>query len=136
MKLAEKLETATNVITRAEGSDFDRIDFDFEGITLHAFSEKKEKGGHIHLKAQLGRLFYTIEDSDRRTMAIERIKSANRGIDGAYSIDRHSTVHFQSLTGTDEYVVGDHLVKVLTLIILEAEPHLRSIKHHLSIVKK
>lgn len=131
MKLAEKITVASKALAKVEETAFDQLDFDFEGILVKAVSKPSGSGGEVLVSANLGRLYYTAEKADQRTMALERISSTNRGIDGAYRIDRESSVHFESRTATDTFVKGDRLLSALTLIILEAEPHLRGISAHL-----
>ena len=131
MKLAEKIADASGALARADQANFERLEFDFEGMSLHAESVNKSGAGEIIVTATLGRLYFTIENANNRILAIERIRSTNRGIDGAYRIDRDGTVHFECRTATDNHVTGDKLMSALTLIVLEAEPHLRAIHSNL-----
>lgn len=64
-------------------------------------------------------------------MAIERLYSNNRAVDGAYSVDNSGQVLFQCLTKTQEKLVGKALVTAVTTILLQTETHLRTLKSHL-----
>lgn len=132
MKLQNSIENAEGYLEKVEEPAFRQIEFDWEGIHFQAKSlEKASGGGRIELKATLGSLYYTIENATNRAMAIERVYTTNRGIDGAYSISPKGDVSFQSITTTDQIMQGKELMSALTLILLESETHLRALHSHL-----
>ncbi|TNE62072.1 MAG: hypothetical protein EP335_13895 [Alphaproteobacteria bacterium] len=132
MKLQDKLAKVQGHLERLEDPAFDQLDFDWEGIQFHARAEEEhDGGGKIHLSATLGRLYFTVENAAQRAMAIERVYTTNRGIDGAYQISRTGDVRFNSVTLTDQPLTGSALMGALTLILLEAETHLRALRSHL-----
>jgi len=131
MVLQAQIDKATGSLAKLESSQFDRLEFTWEGISFSAASKKLGGGGMITLKADLGRLYFTIENQAERSQAIERIYSTNRGIDGAYHIKSGGLVSFESLTRTSDMKTGENLMSALTLILLEAESHLRVIRTHL-----
>jgi len=131
MQIAQTLEHAEQQLERADDAAFSRLEFCWEGIQFHALSEDKPDGGQIRLRADLGQLYYTIENAMARYQSIELIHSANRGIDGAYAIDKRGTVRFESVTLTDGHLKGVHMMRALTLILLESESHLRALRTYL-----
>ncbi|UTW53799.1 hypothetical protein [Kordiimonas sp. SCSIO 12610] len=132
MKLNDTLEQAQGQLEKLDDAQFDQLDFEWEGIRFHAKSEENHSNGaHIHIQANLGRLFLTVEDPNQRAMAIERLYSTNRGIDSSYSIGDQGKITFESITTTDEKLLGSELMSALTLILLESENHLRALRSHL-----
>ena len=132
MKLYEKLDRVQGHLDSLDNPQFDCIDFEWEGIKFHAVADRDADGaGTIHLSAKLGQLYFTVEDAAQRTMAIERVYATNRGIDGAYRIEKNGHVSFNSVTRTDTQLAGSDLMGALTLILLESETHLRSLRAHL-----
>ena len=131
MKLQDQLDKVESHLQTLEDQKFDQLSFDWEGIRFKASSEDKSDGGLIRLQANLGRLYFTIENSAHRTMAIERLYSNNRSVDGAYSVDANGQVLFQCLTKTNQKLVGKALVTAVTTILLQTETHLRTLKSHL-----
>lgn len=132
MKLSDTLTKAKDQLQSLDDRKFDHLDFDWEGIRFHASADaSKLGGGQIHLKADLGRLYFTVEDSVQRSMAIERLYSTNRQIDGTYAIGKKGDVSFRSVTATDQHLRGANLLSAITLILLEAENHLRALRAHL-----
>lgn len=132
MKLSDTLSKAKDQLETLDDRKFDHLEFDWEGIRFHAAADAhKLGGGQIHLKADLGRLYFTVEDSVQRSMAIERLYSTNRQIDGKYAIGKKGDVSFRSVTKTAEHLKGTHLMSAITLILLEAENHLRALRAHL-----
>ena len=132
MKLDEKLTKAQNQLAALDEMAFDHLEFDWEGIKFHAATDINHSGqGHVHLKASLGRLYFTVENSAQRAMAIERLYTTNRGIDGNYAIGPKGDVSFKSITRTEGQLTGTELMCALTTIILEAENHLRALRSHL-----
>ena len=132
MKLFKTLESVETHISSADEPDFDRIDFDWEDIHFKAHSEVDRNGGfQIRLSANMGRLYFNIEDTAQRAMALERIYNTNRGIDGTYRILSGGMVKFENITHTDEKILGKDLMSALTLILLESETHLRALRSHL-----
>lgn len=133
--LDETLDRIEGHLEAVEAPAFDTLDFDWEGIHFHATSREGAAGASdIRLHGKLGRLFFTIEDPVQRASAIERVYATNRGIDGAYRIDRKGFVHFESVTTTDTVLKGNALMSALTLILLEAETHLRALRSHLKAI--
>ncbi|NVJ70749.1 MAG: hypothetical protein HWE08_10375 [Alphaproteobacteria bacterium] len=132
MKLHESLQKVQGHLESLDEPSFDQIEFDWEGIHFHAVADEGGDGaGLIKLSATLGRLYYTVENAAERTMAIERVYSTNRGIDGAYIINRKGDVSYSSVTRTNQRLRGNDLMGALTLILLEAETHLRALRSHL-----
>ncbi|WP_417456917.1 hypothetical protein [Kordiimonas sp.] len=132
MKLHETLDKVQGHLDSLEDQQFDQIDFEWEGIRFHAVADSANgSGGKIELSAKLGRLYFTVEDAGQRTMAIERVYATNRGIDGAYRIEKNGEVSFRSVTETDAQLTGSALMSALTLILLESETHLRALRSHL-----
>lgn len=132
MKLEQSISQAEQHLEAIDNRQFDHIAFDWEGIRFKAVAEERRDGTcTVRLQAVLGRLFYTIENAAHRAMAIERLYLNNRKIDGAYSIDGNGDVHFNSLTTTQEKLLGDDLLSALTTILLQAETHLRTLRSHL-----
>ncbi|MCJ9429013.1 hypothetical protein [Kordiimonas marina] len=132
MKLQETLAKVQGHLERLDDPTFDKLDFEWEGIQFHASAEEKPDGsGSVRLNATLGRLYFTVEDAAQRTMAIERVYATNRGIDGAYLINKKGEVLFNSVTLTDKQLTGSQLMGALTLILLESETHLRALRSHL-----
>lgn len=136
MKLHESLKRVQGHLDRLEDPAFDQIEFEWEGIHFHAAADAAADGqGLIKLDAKLGRLYFTVENAAERTMAIERVYATNRGIDGAYQIDRKGDVTFRSVTITNQQLQGNDLLGALTLILLEAETHMRALRSHLKPVE-
>ncbi len=132
MKLSDTLTKAKDQLESLDDLKFDHLDFDWEGIKFHASADETPSGeGQVHIKAELGRLYFTVEDALQRSMAIERLYSTNRQIDGAYAIGKKGDVSFRSITKTDKHLKGANLMSALTLILLEAENHLRALRSHL-----
>lgn len=132
MKLHESLEKVKGHLESIEDAAFDQLEFEWEGIHFHAAADETHGGGgKIRLDAKLGRLYFTVENAAERTMAIERVYSTNRGIDGAYKISKKGDVTFHSVTATNQQLKGNDLVGALTLILLESETHLRALRSHL-----
>ena len=130
--LQQTVEQAQSQLERLEERQFDSIDFDWEGIRFHATAKSSINGKPvIHLKAVIGSLFYTVEDGKARSRAISGIYKNNRGIDGSYKLLRSGEVHFESMTRTDDLLRGTDLMSALTLILLEAEPHLLEMRSNL-----
>lgn len=132
MKLSDTLTKAQDQLEALDDLKFDHLEFDWEGIRFHAAADSSHSGGgQIYLKADLGRLYFTVEDSMQRSMAIERLFDTNRQIDGRYEIGKKGDVSFKSITKTEEHLKGTNLMSALTLILLEAESHLRALRAHL-----
>lgn len=132
MKLQDSISKVEGHLQQLEDQQFDHLSFEWEGIRFKAVSEDTRDGSAvIKLKADLGRLYYTIENAAHRTMAIERVYSNNRSIDGAYTVDGNGRIVFRCLTKTNSKLVGKELVLALTTILLQTETHLRTLKSHL-----
>ncbi|GHF27162.1 hypothetical protein GCM10017044_22760 [Kordiimonas sediminis] len=132
MKLSKTIEQAHSHLELVQDSQIEELDFVWEGIKFHAVTSSAPDGtGVVRLSAKLGALYFTIEDSLQRSLAIEKVYSTNRGIDGTYSIERDGTVYFHSVTATQKKMSGKELISAMTLILLEAETHLRGLKAHL-----
>ncbi len=131
MKLHQKLETAKAHLESLEDQGFDRLDFEWEGIKFHAASKSAGGSTCIQLKADLGRLYFTIEDKDQRALALERYYAASRAIDGRYQIGEKGDIHFENVTLTQNHLKGSKLISALTVILLESGNHLRALRSHL-----
>ncbi len=132
MKLQESLDQVESHLKTIDEQQFDHLSFEWEDINFIVAAEQCRDGrAQIRLNANLGQLYYTIENSAHRTMAIEKLYSNNRSVDGAYSINERGDVLFQSLTTTNEKLTGTRLLEALTTILLQAEGHLRALKSHL-----
>lgn len=132
MKLQESLDQVEGHLKTLDDQKFDQLSFEWEGIKFKATAEESRDGGcFVRLTANMGRLFYTIENSEYRSMAIERLYANNRSVDGAYSVDQQGNVIFRSLTSTHHKLAGKELMVALTTIVLQSETHLRSVKAHL-----
>jgi len=132
MKLNQKISQAVQHLDRVENQQFDHLDFEWENIKFQAASTKDVDGtNNIRLKASLGRLHFTVEDKNNRAMALERLFTTNMAIDGTYEIDKKGDINFSNITHTDTHKTGVNLMSALTVILLEAEIHLRALKAHL-----
>lgn len=132
MKLKTKLEKAEKHLASLDEREIEHLDFNWEGISFTASTEISNNGkGEIELSATLGQLFYTIEDSAQRAMALERLFQTNRDIDGVYTISPNGTIGYKSKTECQAPISAQNLMEALTVILLEGENHLRSIKAHL-----
>jgi len=132
MKLSQKIDQANLQLGALEDKAFAGLDFDWEGIKFHVASDTDAAGSHrIQLNATLGRLYFTVEDKNQRAMALDRLFTINRTIDGLYAIGKNGDIHFKSATKTDNRLKGTQLMSALTIILLEAESHLRAIQAHL-----
>ena len=135
MKLNQKVQEALQTLESLEDQAFDHLDFEWEGIKFQAASTISSDGSNgIQLHATLGRLYFTVEDKNQRAMALERLFTANRAIDGAYQIGKKGDIHFRNITKTDTHLTGSKLMSALTVILLEAENHLRALKSHLKAI--
>ncbi len=132
MKLQQEIDRVTLRLQELEGQKFDQLSFEWEGIHFHVMSEQtRGDKAQIHLQANLGRLYFTIENAAQRATAIERLYANNRCIDGAYSVDSDGHVLFQCITHTDEKLAGKDLIVALTTILLQTKSHLTTLKSHL-----
>lgn len=132
MKLQDTIDKVNSRLKALEDRQFDQLSFDWEDIRFHAISEEDADGSsRIRINAELGRLYFTVENAAHRAMAIERLYANNRAIDGAYSVDNNGNVLFQCLTKTSQKMLGNDLLVALTTIILQTETHLRTLKSHL-----
>ena len=132
MKLNEHLSKAETHLDSLGDHEISNFDFNWEGIQFHAAAvENGEGASFITVDGTLGRLFYTIEDKNQRAMAIDQLYSTNRKIDGKYSISPRGDVSFSSVTKTDDTKSGSELMTAVTVILLEAERHLRALRTHL-----
>lgn len=132
MKLNRKLEQAEQQLDSLEEQSFDHLDFEWEGIKFQAASTQNADGSNgIQLKATLGRLYFTVEDQAQRAMALERLFTTNRAIDGTYKIGKKGDIHFRNETKTETHVTGSKLMSALTVILLDSENHLRALRAHL-----
>jgi hypothetical protein len=135
MKLHKKLDEAQKQLESIEEQSFDHLDFEWEGISFQAASTAETAGNaSIHLKATLGRLYFTVEDEAQRAMALERLFTNNRVIDGLYKIDKKGDIHFSNTTKTESHLTGSKFMSALTVILLEAEKHLRALRTHLKAI--
>lgn len=131
-KLQESLDKVEGHLAALDEQQFDHIAFDWEGIHFKAVSEAMRDGtSRVRLNASLGRLYFTIENAANRAMAIERLYSNNRSVDGAYSVGERGDVHFSSITTTPALLRGKDLMAALTTILLQSETHLRTLRSHL-----
>ncbi len=131
MKLQESLDKVQGHLQTLEDQAFVQLEFEWEGIKFHAATECYEDGGKVFLNARMGQLYFTAENAEQRTMAMERIYATNRGIDGKYDISKKGEVSFSSTTLTQHQLKGSELMGALTLILLESETHIRALKSHL-----
>jgi hypothetical protein len=132
MRLNQHLDKAAEQLAALEEQDFDHLDFQWEGIRFQAAATRVSGGASgIQLKATLGRLYFTVEDKTQRAMALERLFTVNRTIDGTYEIGEKGDIHFKSSTRTDGLLKGTNLISALTVILLESENHLRALQSHL-----
>lgn len=132
MELKTKLERAEKHLASLDEQEIEHLDFNWEGISFTANTKTLASGkGQIELSATLGQLFFTIEDPGQRTMALERLFQTNRDIDGVYTISPNGTIHYKSRTECNSRISARNLMEALTVILLEGESHLRSIKAHL-----
>jgi|GEM_PF-1378807 len=132
MKLNTKLTEAQSHLDAIDEQSFDNLDFEWEGIHFNAAAKTNRGGSNsIELKGELGRLYFTVEDKNQRAMALERVFATNRVIDGAYNIGDKGDIQFRSTTQTDDHLAGTALISALTIILLEAEHHLRALRSHL-----
>lgn len=132
MKLQDTIDKVNSRLKALEDRQFDQLSFDWEGIRFHAVSEGRADGSaQIRISADLGRLYFTVENASHRAVAIERLYANNRAIDGAYSVDNNGNVLFQCLTKTPHKMLGNDLLVALTTIILQTETHLLTLKSHL-----
>ena len=130
--LEQSIQTARDRLDSVDAARFDRLDFVWEGIQFSVSSAAPDSAGpNISLDANLGRLYFTVEDEFERGAALERIADTNRRCDGKYRISRNGKVSFSNLTATDEKLLGPELVSATTLILLEAGSHLRALRSHL-----
>ncbi len=132
MKLEHSITRAEQHLEGLENQQFDQIAFNWEGIRFDVATGNGRDGTfEVQLHGVVGRLYYTIENAEHRTMAIERLYLNNRKIDGAYSVNGQGEVHFSSLTTTREKLLGNDLLVALTTILMQAESHLRTLRAHL-----
>lgn len=132
MKLQQEIDRVTLRLRELEEQQFDHLSFDWEGIHFRVTSEQtRSNTAQIHLQANLGRLYFTIENAANRAKAIERLYANNRRIDGAYSVDSNGQVLFQCITRTNDKLVGKDLIVALTTILLQTKSHLTRLRSHL-----
>jgi len=132
MKLNQKIDEAQKQLETLEQKSFDKLDFSWEGIDFHAASITKSGDNHsIHLKATLGRLYFTVEDKNQRAMALERLFTNNRQVDGNYQIGKKGDIRFENHTKTKSHLAGTEFMVALTIILLDCETHLRALQAHL-----
>lgn len=132
MELKTKLEKAERHLASLDERVIEHLDFNWEGISFTASTEVSGGGkGQIELSAVLGQLFYTIEDAGQRAMALEHLFRINRDIDGIYTISPNGTIGYKSKTECESPISAQSFMEALTVILLEGEHHLRSIKAHL-----
>ena len=132
MKLQDSLDKVERHLSQLDAKKFDKIIFEWEGITFNAAIEKIAEGvNRIKFSAKLGRLFYTIEDAAQRSNAIERLYSSNRATDGAYMITKNGEVFFHSLTKIPKTMLGNELLEAITLILLQSGAHLKLLRSFL-----
>jgi len=132
MKLRQKLDQAAQYLDELENQQFDHLDFEWETISFQAAATTEGDGTtSIRLKAALGRLHFTVEDKYNRAMALEHLFTTNRTIDGIYEIGHKGVINFQNVTRTASLVTGSDLLSAVTVILLEAESHLRALNAHL-----
>jgi len=137
MKLNQKLDEAKQQLDSLEEQAFDHLNFEWEGIKFQAASTVTADGTNgIKLNATLGRLYFTVEDKNQRAMALERLFSVNRTIDGMYKIGSKGDIHFTNITKTDSHMTGSKLMSALTVILLDSEKHLRALRSHLKPLPK
>ncbi len=135
MKLNEHLSKAETTLDTLEGKEISNFDFQWEGIQFHAASIESGSGhSSVTLSGKLGRLHYTVEDRQQRAMAIERLYATNRLIDGRYTISKQGDVSFKSVTKIAKAESGSELMTSITVILLQAERHLRALQSHLKTV--
>ena len=130
--LSDSVSRAEKNLTKLEKTAADSLDFIWEGISFDAKSNASPDGSAIiRLKARIGQIFYSVEDPIQRAAAVDCISKTNRGIDGRYNLHRSGEVSFESATTTDKHLLGADLMGAVTLILLEAESHLRTLRSHL-----
>lgn len=136
MKLQESIDRVEDHLRALDDQQFDQLSFEWEGIYFEAVTEEvRGNTAQIRLSADLGQLYFTIENSSHRTRAIESLYTNNRSVDGAYLIDSKGRVMFQSLTTTDKKLTGKELIMALTTILLQSGAHLRTLRSHLKPAK-
>lgn len=137
MKLEQSLAIVESHLATLDSQKFSSIDFDWHGIRFQAESISTRSGDfEIRLSAELGRLYFTVENTDKRKRAIECIYTSNRTNDGAYKIGRKSDVRYHSATKTKELLTGQQLLEAVTAILLHSSDHLQTIKGYLKTEKQ
>lgn len=136
MKLQDSISQAELQLASIKNFQPNTMSFDWQGISFEASIQTLHNGSYtLQLHANLGRLYYTVENGSHRTTAIKHLFRSNREIDGAYSITEKGCVHFNSLTTFNEKLMGNELLTAVTTIVIQAEPHLRTLKSFLSPIK-
>lgn len=106
-----------------------QFDFLWEGCAFTALVLPLDDGtSDILLKGAVGRLYFTIEDADKRQTGLSRLRRLNRAIDGSYRISSNGDIQFESITSAPGALIGDDLLSAVTLVVLEAEAHMKEVR--------
>ncbi len=130
--ISSSIKTANECINASGISQFDSINFIWNGIDFNASSEQfGTDGGIIKVSAVLGRLYYTIENENLRKESVKQIQQFNRTSDALYQLESDGTVTYNSLTTSNKKVRGQDFIKSLTMILLDFSPQLKGLKSSL-----
>lgn len=126
--LSKSIDQVIGHLEMIENQQVQRLDFNWHNIPMNAFVEQKENGNIITLKAVLGRVYYTVENSEKRKQALTHIYSSPRVNDGgSYELKNKHEVHFQTKTSTKTKLNSEGLTQALTVILLDYQTELDSV---------
>lgn len=130
--ISSSIKTANECISASGISQFDSINFIWNGIDFTASSEQfGTDGGIVKVTAVLGRLYYTIENENLRKESVKQIQQFNRSSDAHYKLESDGTVTYHSLTTSGKKVSGQDLIQTLTMVLLDFSPQLKNLKSSL-----
>lgn len=126
--LTASINDAEDRLKDANSINFAKMDFDWRGGRFRATSDVDAMGQPgIGLSGRLGRLFFTAEGPTMRQLALAKVCRVNSGVDGRYEVKRSGAIKFSNRTATSTLLTGHDLVEAITIIILDADSHLRDV---------
>ncbi len=130
-QLHKMVDSMHKHLEHLESDSLDKIDFNWNGN--HYFATKVEKGGKsvLEVETNLGRLYYTVENSANRGLALNEIFEQKKARNSGVKLLRNNIVTFQASTSFDQDISNGDFFTILSITLLDIQKQTQELSSYL-----
>lgn len=130
-QLHKSIDTITKHLEMIENQDLDRLDFEWNGMPFSALIENKKASTLITIKGKLGRIYYTVENANKRKTALTQYYTSKRSKHRPFKLVNKHEIHFKEITQSRSKLDSSGVMSAITMILLDLNASLQSFTSNL-----